>query len=99
MNLSLLCSTFAPGIEDLYLAWCLQDDMFVLSSLHKMATVLELRSKSNGTLLANVPVPASLSSGAYISSYCPGDGKTDFYYIVSSITDPGSIYQCASSQA
>ncbi|CAL8470389.1 g9931 [Coccomyxa elongata] len=87
--------TFLPAVDQhvIQCAFPLADDTFVLSSLHNMATVMELRSKSNGTLLDTIPLPASLSSGGYISSLCPGDGDSDFYYIVSSTTDPGSIYQ------
>lgn len=98
-ELILAGSTFATGGKDVYLACSLQDDTFVLSSLQNMATVMELRSRNNGSLLDNIPLPASLSSGGYISSLCPGDGDSDFYYIVSSTTDPGSIYQCAPPRA
>ncbi|BDA44458.1 Prolyl endopeptidase [Coccomyxa sp. Obi] len=75
-------------------AYPFTDDAFILYSLNNMSTLLEVRSKSDGALLENIAVPASLSAGAYISNFCPNPGNTSILsYIVSSTTDPGSVYQ------
>lgn len=80
--------------KHLKLACVLQDDAFVLYSLNNMSVLLEVRNKSNGVLLENIAVPASLSGEASISNFCPSTGNGVLSYIVSSTTNPGSVYQC-----
>lgn len=84
----------ADDAHDIQNAYPFTDEAFVLYSLNNMSTLLEVRNKSNGALVDNIAVPASLSAGASISSFCPNSGNTGVLsYIATSTTDPGSVYQ------
>ena len=71
-----------------------QGDTYVASYLLNMTTLLQVHNKTDGSLLRQLPLPVFDSVGGAVSTLCPGKGNTDFYFIYSSMTDPGTIYRC-----
>ena len=62
-----------------------------------MSTVLNIHNKTDGSFLRQLPDPVFDTAGGTITALCRGKGDTDFYYIYSSRTEPGTIYGCATA--